>query len=108
MHGSPQTSCKRAAALTDQLAIVRWQLDQVRQQIRAMQRNLRNTETTAETRARVLREMAAAGATINIQHNQGDGVTYAGFLNTSAATVTIANGASVTYVGNGTNFVQMS
>lgn len=46
------------AALTDQLAIVRWQLDQVRQQIRAMQRNLRNTETTAETRARVLREMA--------------------------------------------------
>lgn len=44
----------------------------------------------------------------HIQHNQGDGVTYAGFLNTSAATVTIANGASVTYVGNGTNFVQMS
>ncbi len=53
------------AALTDQLAIVRWQLDQVRQQIRAMQRNLRNTETTAETRARVLREMAEAT-------NQGD------------------------------------
>lgn len=45
------------AALTDQLAIVRWRLDQVRQRIRAMQRNLRNTETTAETRARVLREL---------------------------------------------------
>lgn len=58
--------------------------------------------------ARRLTLRAAAGATINIQHNQGDGVTYAGFLNTSAATVTIANGASVTYVGNGTNFVQMS
>lgn len=44
--------------LADQLAIVRWQLAQVRQQIRVVQRNLRNTETTAETRARVLREMA--------------------------------------------------
>lgn len=65
MHGSPQAGRERVAALTDQLAIVRWQLDQVRQQIRAMQRNLRNTETTAETRARVLREMAAAT-------NQGD------------------------------------
>ena len=58
MHGSPQAGRERVAALTDQLAIVRWRLDQVRQQIRAMQRNLRNTETTAETRARVLREMA--------------------------------------------------
>lgn len=49
---------RAALTLADQLAIVRWQLDQVRQQIRALQRNLRNTETTAETRARVLREMA--------------------------------------------------
>lgn len=57
--------------------------------------------------ARRLTLRAAAGATINIQHNQGDGVTYAGFLNNSAATVVIANGASVTYVGNGVNFVQM-
>lgn len=58
MHGSHQTSCKRVAALTDQLAIVRWQLAQVSQQIRVIRRNLRNTETTAETRARVLCEMA--------------------------------------------------
>jgi len=62
----------------------------------------------AEMESRKMAIEASAGATINIQHNQGDGVTYAGFLNTSAATVTIANGASVTYVGNGTNFVQMS
>ena len=65
MHGSPQTGRERVAALTDQLAIVCWQLDQVRQQIRDVRRNLRNTETTAETRARVLREMAEAT-------NQGD------------------------------------
>jgi hypothetical protein len=51
---------------------------------------------------------AASGATVNIEHNQGDGVTYAGFYNSSGATVSLSNGKAVTYIGNGTNFVQVA
>lgn len=44
----------------DQLAIIRWELAQLGDRMKAFRRNLVSTETTAEVRARVAEESAQA------------------------------------------------
>ena len=52
--------------------------------------------------------MADASGAVDIRHNQGDGVTYAGFVLKAAATVTLGAYESITFVGNGTNWIQVA
>lgn len=50
--------------------------------------------------------MADASGAVAVRHNQGDGVTYAGFVNSAAATVTLGAWKSITYTGNGTDWIE--
>jgi hypothetical protein len=52
--------------------------------------------------------MADGTGAVDIRHNQGDGVTYAGFILQAAATVTLGAFESITFVGNDVNFIQVA
>lgn len=52
--------------------------------------------------------IADGGGAVGVRHNQGDGVSYAGFLNSAAATVTLGAWKSITYLGNGTDWVEIA
>ncbi len=52
--------------------------------------------------------MADGSGAVAIRHNQGDGVTYAGFILKAAATVTLGAYESITFVGNGVNWIQVA
>ena len=52
--------------------------------------------------------MADSGGAVDIRHNQGDGVTYAGFILKAAATVTLGAFESITFVGNGVNWIEVA
>ena len=52
--------------------------------------------------------MADASGAVDIRHNQGDGVTYAGFILKAAATVTLGAYENITFVGNGVNWIQVA
>jgi hypothetical protein len=50
--------------------------------------------------------MADGGGAVAIRHNQGDAVTYAGFKLSTAATTTLGAFESVTFVGNGIDWIE--
>jgi hypothetical protein len=52
--------------------------------------------------------MADASGAVDIRHNQGDGVTFAGFILKAAATVTLGAYENITFVGNGVNWIQVA
>ena len=52
--------------------------------------------------------MADASGAVDIRHNQGDGVTFAGFVLKAAATVTLGAYENITFVGNGVNWIQVA
>jgi hypothetical protein len=52
--------------------------------------------------------MADASGAVDIRHNQGDGVSFAGFILKAAATVTLGAFESITFVGNGVNWIQVA
>lgn len=52
--------------------------------------------------------MADAAGGVQVRHNQGDAVTYAGFINSAAATVTLGAWKSITYIGNGVNWIEVA
>jgi parallel beta-helix repeat protein len=52
--------------------------------------------------------MADSGGAVDIRHNQGDGVNFAGFILKAAATVTLGAFESITFVGNGVNWIQVA
>jgi hypothetical protein len=61
----------------------------------------------AYTGRRIILMADAAGA-VDIRHNQGDGVTFAGFVLKAAATVTLSAYENITFVGNGVNWIQVA
>ena len=52
--------------------------------------------------------MADSAGGVAIRHNEGDGVSFAGFILKAAATVTLGAFESITFVGNGVNFIQVA
>lgn len=52
--------------------------------------------------------LADGSGAVDVRHNQGDGVTYAGFLLSTGATITLGAWKSITFIGNGTNWVEIS
>lgn len=52
--------------------------------------------------------MADGAGSVSIRHNEGDGVTYAGFILQAAATVVLGAYENITFVGNGTNWIQVA
>lgn len=66
------------------------------------------TAISQATLGRRITLMADASGGVAVRHNQGDGVTYAGFINSAAATVTLGAWKSITYVGNGTDWIEVA